>query len=85
MDFIFVAAYRLVGTDIQTIVTQDAAGGTEDEFRLISAALRVMAPAADQRTTFEKNCRSDSGTVMDGITADVKYSTGNQDPTFQSK
>jgi hypothetical protein len=46
VDFIFMAAYRLGGTHLQTIVTQDAAGGPKDEFRLIGAALRVMAPAA---------------------------------------
>ena len=48
-------------------------------------ALRVMAPAAGQRTALEKNCRANAGAIVYGISADVKNCTGDQDPTFLSK
>jgi hypothetical protein len=85
LDFIIVTPQRLGGTHLQTFVTQNAAGWPEDELRLVGAALRVMAPAAGQRTALEKNCRTNAGTVVDGISADVKNCTGDQDPTFLSK
>jgi hypothetical protein len=35
-----------------------------------------MAPPAGKRAPFEKNGRPDAGTVMNGISFDVKYQTG---------
>jgi hypothetical protein len=35
-----------------------------------------MAPPAGKRAAFEKNSRPDAGTVMDGISFDIKYQTG---------
>jgi hypothetical protein len=53
----------------------DAAWLPKHYFRLKRLPFRIVAPQAAQRTAFKKDCRADTGPIMDGKFADVKDRT----------
>lgn len=65
--------YRTAWTCSNTLPTRQAPADSQTVLRRPVPALRIMAPPAAQRTSFEENGRSDTGTVMNGIPLDVEY------------
>jgi hypothetical protein len=60
-----------------------AVDGVED-VGLEGLAFRVMAPPTGERTTFEKDCGANAGTVVDGKSHDVKNDGGLTIPDHRS-
>jgi hypothetical protein len=64
-------------TNLQAVITQDAACRAKDQFRLIRATLGVVTPATFQRAAFEKHGCSNARTIMYGISSYVENGTSS--------
>ena len=64
-----------LGTECHAGLAADALAGSEEDLAIWRPALRVMAPEAVQRTTFQKYRRADARTILDREPLDLEYAT----------